>query len=90
MHRSLLLLIHRSCVMHAYVPNTGGIYKGVVPTMMKQGCNQAVRFTIYNTIKEHLLKDDPNREIKGWESMGIGTCNVCCTEQSYLTFALRY
>ena len=33
----------------------GALYKGVVPTMLRQGCNQAVNFTVYNWSKKNLL-----------------------------------
>ena len=33
----------------------GALYKGVVPTMLRQGCNQAVNFTAYNLFKRQLL-----------------------------------
>lgn len=36
----------------------GAIYKGVVPTMAKQGCNQATRFTIYNGITGYLKGEE--------------------------------
>lgn len=32
------------------------LYKGVVPTMLRQGCNQAVNFTAYNAIKSYWLE----------------------------------
>jgi solute carrier family 25 citrate transporter 1 len=34
----------------------GALYKGVVPTMLRQGCNQAVNFTAYNWSKGRLLE----------------------------------
>eukprot|EP00986_Skeletonema_menzelii_P014177 scaffold9063_cov126-Skeletonema_menzelii.AAC.1 len=33
----------------------GALYKGVVPTMLRQGCNQAVNFTAYNWSKKRVL-----------------------------------
>ncbi len=32
------------------------LYKGVVPTMLRQGCNQAVNFTVYNIMKDYWLE----------------------------------
>lgn len=32
------------------------LYKGVVPTMLRQGCNQAVNFTVYNAMKTYWLE----------------------------------
>ena len=34
----------------------GALYKGVVPTMLRQGCNQAVNFTAYNAMKKYWLE----------------------------------
>ena len=34
----------------------GALYKGVVPTMLRQGCNQAVNFTGYNLIKKEVMR----------------------------------
>jgi len=36
----------------------GSIYKGLVPTMCKQGCNQATRFVIYNGLTGYLKGDE--------------------------------
>lgn len=32
------------------------LYKGLVPTMLRQGCNQAVNFTVYNSMKTYWLE----------------------------------
>jgi len=34
----------------------GALWRGVVPTMMRQGCNQAVNFTTYNAIKDAIVQ----------------------------------
>jgi len=34
----------------------GALWRGVVPTMMRQGCNQAVNFTTYNAIKDSIVQ----------------------------------
>jgi solute carrier family 25 (mitochondrial citrate transporter), member 1 len=51
-----------------------GIYKGILPTMLKQGGNQAARFTIYNNIKDYLLSKKPkeNKTMNGVESFFAG------------------
>ena len=44
------------------------LYKGVVPTMLRQGCNQAVNFTAYNAMKAHWLeRKDAGGETRGQE-----------------------
>lgn len=49
-----------------------GIYKGVTPTMLKQGCNQACRFTIYELAKNLISGGDAKYKMKSYESMLAG------------------
>lgn len=32
---------------------SSALYKGVIPTMLRQGCNQGVNFTVYNAMKKY-------------------------------------
>jgi len=48
------------------------LYKGVIPTMFRQGCNQAVNFTAYNAIKTRVLQEEGKTELASWQSMLIG------------------
>lgn len=50
----------------------GALYKGVVPTMLRQGCNQAVNFTAYNIIKTKLMDWQGTTELASWQSLAIG------------------
>ena len=50
----------------------GALYKGVVPTMLRQGCNQAVNFTAYNAIKKMLLQSQQLSELPSWQALMIG------------------
>lgn len=50
----------------------GALYKGVVPTMMRQGCNQAVNFTTYNLFKRKLLEIQNRKELLPWQSLILG------------------
>lgn len=50
----------------------GALYKGVVPTMLRQGCNQAVNFTGYNLIKKEVMKRQDTTELASWQSLVIG------------------
>ncbi|KAL3929465.1 MAG: hypothetical protein SGBAC_012195 [Bacillariaceae sp.] len=50
----------------------GALYKGVIPTMFRQGCNQAVNFTAYNAIKTRVLQEEGKKELASWQSMMIG------------------
>eukprot|EP00934_Nitzschia_sp_Nitz4_P003496 Nitzschia sp. Nitz4//scaffold129_size63868//57626//58744//NITZ4_006207-RA/size63868-processed-gene-0.64-mRNA-1//1//CDS//3329534929//3486//frame0 len=49
----------------------GALYKGVVPTMLRQGCNQAVNFTGYNLIKQQVVKYQ-EKELAPYQSLVIG------------------
>ena len=50
----------------------GALYKGVVPTMMRQGCNQAVNFSTYNFFKKKLLERQNKKELVHWQSLVLG------------------
>lgn len=56
----------------------GALYKGVVPTMLRQGCNQAVNFTVYNSMKNYWLERQRERnseslqQLPGTVSLFIG------------------
>lgn len=50
----------------------GALYKGVVPTMLRQGCNQAVNFTAYNIIKTKVMAYQKTNELQHWQSLLIG------------------
>jgi solute carrier family 25 citrate transporter 1 len=50
----------------------GALYKGVVPTMLRQGCNQAVNFTAYNIIKRRVLEWQDTTALAHWQSLAIG------------------
>ena len=50
----------------------GALYKGVVPTMLRQGCNQAVNFTAYNAIKQRIMEWQGTNKLEHWQSLAIG------------------
>lgn len=50
----------------------GALYKGVVPTMLRQGCNQAVNFTGYNLIKKEVMALQGTDKLEHWQSLSIG------------------
>ena len=41
----------------------GGCYKGLTPTVLRQGSNQAIRFFIVETLKDWYRRDDPKKPI---------------------------
>jgi len=50
----------------------GALYKGIIPTMMRQGCNQAVNFTAYNTFKREALSRQNKVELPHYQSLILG------------------
>jgi solute carrier family 25 citrate transporter 1 len=50
----------------------GALYKGLVPTMLRQGCNQAVNFTVYQYFKQTVLVYQNKKELSPWQSMLAG------------------
>jgi solute carrier family 25 citrate transporter 1 len=50
----------------------GALYKGIVPTMLRQGCNQAVNFTMYNIFKRKVLEAQNTKELVHWQSLVLG------------------
>jgi Mitochondrial carrier protein len=50
----------------------GALYKGVVPTMLRQGCNQAVNFTAYQFFKKKLMEYQGTSDLQHWQSMLLG------------------
>ncbi|KAG9290671.1 hypothetical protein G9A89_011634 [Geosiphon pyriformis] len=52
----------------------GGIYRGVFPVMMRQGANQAVRFSTYSTLKQEFQKrNGPGQPLPWIVTFGIGS-----------------
>jgi solute carrier family 25 (mitochondrial citrate transporter), member 1 len=50
----------------------GALYKGVIPTMLRQGCNQAANFTAYSIIKQKLMDYQGTDSLASWQSLLIG------------------
>jgi len=50
----------------------GALYKGVVPTMLRQGCNQAANFTAYNLIKKQVCEWQHSQDLLHWQALLIG------------------
>lgn len=48
------------------------LYKGLVPTMLRQGCNQAVNFTAYHAIKRKVMEWQRTDHLEHWQSLIIG------------------
>jgi solute carrier family 25 citrate transporter 1 len=48
------------------------LYKGLIPTMLRQGCNQAVNFTAYNKIKTAVMDWQQTEQLQHWQSLMIG------------------
>lgn len=62
----------QTAVVIAREEGIGALYKGVVPTMLRQGCNQAVNFTAYNLIKKEVMGYQGTDKLEHWQSLLIG------------------
>lgn len=49
-----------------------GCYRGLAPTILKQGTNQMIRFYVYTEITQYLRRDNPTRRLNPLETMGSG------------------
>jgi len=49
-----------------------GCYKGLVPTILKQGSNQMIRFAVFFELKKRMLGDDPTKKFSVAQSMFAG------------------
>ncbi|CAM9563680.1 unnamed protein product [Ascophyllum nodosum] len=50
----------------------GALYKGLAPTVLRQGCNQAVNFTFYQLFKTQLSAYLGKDELLPWQHMLLG------------------
>jgi len=50
----------------------GALYKGVVPTMMRQGCNQAANFTSYSYFKKKWEDHNGVSALQPWQHLLLG------------------
>lgn len=53
----------------------GAIYKGVVPTMCKQGGNQMVRFSAYNVLQDLLKGGDSSKDLGPTAAFACGSAS---------------
>lgn len=70
-HRKYTNVVQTAFVI-AREEGIGALYKGIIPTMLRQGCNQAVNFTAYNMIKTNLMEWQGTTELQHWQSLMIG------------------
>ena len=54
----------------------GGLYKGVVATVLKQGSNQGLRFMFFNTYKDYITNNG-QRSLKPFEALFGGMFAGC-------------
>ena len=54
----------------------GGLYKGVVATVLKQASNQGLRFMFFNKYKDYMT-DNGQRSLKPLEALVGGMCAGC-------------
>eukprot|EP01135_Chromosphaera_perkinsii_P002912 Nk52_evm23s230 gene=Nk52_evmTU23s230 len=56
-----------------------GVYKGVFPTMAKQGSNQAIRFVTFNQIKSFFQGGDPSKQLSVLQAATAGALAGACS-----------
>jgi hypothetical protein len=64
--------VFQTAVTIAREEGIGALYKGIVPTMLRQGCNQAVNFTAYSIIKQKVMEWQHSDQLHHWQSLVIG------------------
>jgi len=63
-----------------------GVYRGLFPVIMKQGTNSAVRFTSYQTLKQFIQGDQPDKRLSGTATFGIGAVAGLITTYASMPF----
>eukprot|EP00121_Abeoforma_whisleri_P017181 Awhi_evm1s15750 len=59
-----------TCIVREEGPQA--LYKGVVPTVLRQASNQAVNFTVYDTVKKKIIEYNGTSEIPLYQSLMLG------------------
>ncbi|CAJ1961845.1 unnamed protein product [Cylindrotheca closterium] len=62
----------QTAILIAREEGIGALYKGLFPTMLRQGCNQAVNFTAYSYFKKKTMELQHTSELASWQSLLIG------------------
>lgn len=62
----------RDTVTIAREEGLSALYKGVVPTVLRQASNQGVNFTFYNIFKRQWLKYSERQELLPYQHLMIG------------------
>ncbi|WAR03524.1 TXTP-like protein [Mya arenaria] len=56
-----------------------GVYQGVVPTIIKQGSNQAIRFFVMESLKNWYREGDPNKKVPMYVVGAFGAFAGACS-----------
>lgn len=64
--------VFQTAVLIVREEGVSALYKGIVPTMLRQGCNQAVNFTMYNVFKKKVLDIQKKKELDHYQSLILG------------------
>ena len=60
-------------ILHFFKPpGLIGVYQGLLPTMLKQGTNQMIRFFVYSNLKSWLQEGDNSKDIGAIRTFLIG------------------
>lgn len=64
--------VFQTALRIAHEEGIRSLYNGLYPTMLRQGCNQAVNFTTYNIFKKHVCEMQGKKELNPLESLVLG------------------
>jgi solute carrier family 25 citrate transporter 1 len=60
-------------------PGIRGVYQGLVPTILKQGSNQAIRFFVMETLKNWYRDGDPKKPVPLYVVGAFGALAGACS-----------
>ncbi|GJJ06070.1 hypothetical protein Clacol_000259 [Clathrus columnatus] len=63
-----------------------GVYRGLFPVIMKQGTNSAVRFTSYQSLKQLVQGNQPDKRLSGTVTFGLGAVAGLITTYASMPF----
>ena len=59
-------------IIYLLIAGIRGTYQGLLPTILKQGSNQAIRFFVFNNLKAYFQGGDNTKEIGPIKTFFIG------------------
>ena len=80
MHYHLIISIHLHIYDEfEYFTGIRGVYQGLVPTILKQGSNQAIRFFVMESLKNWYREGDPKKPVPVYVVGAFGAFAGACS-----------